>query len=287
METARLEQLGLSVWSEGEERRASLTLRQPLFNPVSRRLLEQITFVVNGERLFPVAPPELVGLPPVLVGLERSASDVEAELAGAFGSAVMHVERRSAELQALGISPQVDPDKLELSAELQEQGLTVKMVADRAGRFRIAQAWRDEEQLTIAGEYTLELSEFRERSALVAYLAALFGELNPGRTETVAPLSPLGYDEVLRAFGPGALVPPRSSLELLMLLDVAGQSYRFAAARVTGRTFRGLLAGPLGKVWADRFELGGFPGVVQLVARLLKVSPEQVKVLESLASDKE
>lgn len=287
METARLEQLGLSVWSEGEERRASLTLRQPLFNPVSRRLLEQITFTVSGERLLPVAPPELVGLPPVLVGLERSASDMEAELAGAFGSAVMHVERHSAELQALGVAPQVDPDTLELSAELQEQGLKVRLVADRAGRFRIAQAWRDGEPLTIAGEYTLELSEFRERSALVAYLAALFGELNLGRTEAVPPLPPLGYDEVLRAFGPGALVPPRSSLELLMLLDVAGQSYRFAAARVTGRTFRGLLAGPLGKVWADRFELSGFPGVVQLVARLLKVPPEQVKVLESLAADKE
>ena len=56
---------------------------------------------------------------------------------------------------------------------------------------------------------------------------------------------------------------------------------RFAAARVVGRTFRGLLAGGQGKVWAERFDLGEFPGVVPLVARLLRVPATAVKVLRS------
>jgi hypothetical protein len=80
-------------------------------------------------------------------------------------------------------------------------------------------------------------------------------------------------------FGAEALVPPRSSLELLAQLEVDGRPYRFAAARVAGRTFRGLLAGAQGKVWAGRFELDEFPGIVQMVADLLKVSPEAVRLV--------
>jgi len=64
-----------------------------------------------------------------------------------------------------------------------------------------------------------------------------------------------------------------------MELQVQGKTYRFAATRVAGRTFRGLLAGAQGKLWAERFELEDFPGVVRLVADLLKVSPRSVKVV--------
>jgi hypothetical protein len=60
---------------------------------------------------------------------------------------------------------------------------------------------------------------------------------------------------------------------------VKGEIYRFAAARVQGRTFRGLLAGTKGKVWAERFELDGFPGIVQLVADLFQVPSEAVQLL--------
>ncbi len=87
------------------------------------------------------------------------------------------------------------------------------------------------------------------------------------------------YEEISQAFGAQAVVPPRSALEVLVQLRVNGELYRFAAARVQGRTFRGLLAGAKGKVWAERFELDGFPGIVQLVADLLKVPSESVQIL--------
>ena len=70
-----------------------------------------------------------------------------------------------------------------------------------------------------------------------------------------------------------------------MELEVDGERYRFAAARVAGRTFRGLLAGPTGKVWADRFELEDFPGVVRAGgASCSRCAPEQIEVV---AGDKE
>jgi hypothetical protein len=89
----------------------------------------------------------------------------------------------------------------------------------------------------------------------------------------------VSYSEISRAFGGQALVPPRSSLEVLVQLSVNGEPYRFAAIRQVGRTFRGLLAGAKGKVWSERFELDDFPGVVRLVAELLQVPPEAVKAV--------
>ena len=83
------------------------------------------------------------------------------------------------------------------------------------------------------------------------------------------------------AFSGRAQVPQRSAFEVLVELRIGTDRYRFAAARVVGRTFRGLLAGSGGnKVWADRFELDTFPGVEALVAKLLDVPMERVEVIE-------
>ena len=49
---------------------------------------------------------------------------------------------------------------------------------------------------------------------------------------------------------------PRSAIELVADLNVDGVAWRFAVSRVAARSFRGLLAGPVGgKLWAGRFEL--------------------------------
>jgi hypothetical protein len=83
--------------------------------------------------------------------------------------------------------------------------------------------------------------------------------------------------EVFAAFG-DAVLAPMSALELVADLQVGNERLRFAAARVQGRVFRGLLAGPSGKIWAERFELDDFPGVRALVAELLQVPLEDVEV---------
>jgi hypothetical protein len=280
MDTARLRQLGLEVRGGGEHPVATLALSEPLANPVRSRMVDRVDFRVEGERLVPASPSEVVGLRPIPLDAVREARELEAEVVDAFNEHLFHVQRRSAELLALGLSPQVEPESLVLSTELSEHGLSLTLMADRQGNFRVARAARDGQVLSVsqAQAHPFELSEFRERSALVGYLAALLGESGHAEGERARAGGEVlvRFSEVIRAFGGAAVVPPRSGLELLVLLEVEGRPYRFAAARVAGRTFRGLLAGTQGKVWAERFELDDFPGVVPLVAELLKVPAEAV-----------
>ncbi|EAU64351.1 hypothetical protein STIAU_6518 [Stigmatella aurantiaca DW4/3-1] len=190
------------------------------------------------------------------------------------------MERRSAQLNALGLHPLVNPETLELSAELASGPLLFTLVADRQGFFRVGKVLRQGTPVESSAVHRFELSEFRERDVLAGYLAALFDE--PPARPLPGPLSMRGlvrFSELAERFGTQAIVPPRSHLELLVQMSVNGESYRFAAARLVGRTFRGLLAGSKGKVWAERFELDDFPGIVQLVAGLLKVPPEAVKLM--------
>ena len=81
------------------------------------------------------------------------------------------------------------------------------------------------------------------------------------------------------AFGAEGSLPPTSTFEVFAELKVGDERYRFAAARVTGRTFRGVLAGPRGKVWSDRFELEDFKGITALVARVTGVPKEKIEVV--------
>ncbi len=281
MDTSRLEQLGLTVEEGAAGVRATLELHSILLNPVTRQTVEQVSFQVVGDRLLPTEPPEVAGLAPVLLNAVADAADIEALVSDSFNEAVFHLQRRSSELQLLGLNPDVNPETLQLSAELEEGPVTFTLVSDRLGNFRVARAVKEGEELPGGGTHTFELSEFRERGALAGYLTALFGE------RALAGQAGSGlvrFSELVEAFGASAVVPPSSTVELLTLLEVEGRPYRFAAARVAGRMFRGLLAGGQGKVWAGRFELKDFPGIVRLVAGLLNVPPEAVKLVGPDAS---
>ncbi|MFP2927068.1 hypothetical protein ACLESO_18070 [Pyxidicoccus sp. 3LG] len=280
MDTGRLEGLGLQVREDAAGTEAVLDLESsPLVNPVTRGFIPEVTFQVMGDRLIPISPAAVVGLAPILVGALSDVADIEALLSDAFNEHIFHVQRRSAELQVLGLTPRVDPDTLELSTVVQDGDLSVTLVADRLGNFRVARVTRGGEDVANGSGHTLELSEFRERAALTGYLSALFGE--PAARPQPAPVGAglVRFGDIVEKFGAEALVPPRSGLELLAQLQVQGRPYRFAAARVAGRTFRGLLAGAKGKVWAGRFELDEFPGIVRMVADLLKVPPEAVRLV--------
>ena len=87
----------------------------------------------------------------------------------------------------------------------------------------------------------------------------------------------LSFREIFDAFG-DAFLPPRSPLEVVADVRVGERKMRFAAARVQGRVFRGLLADSTGKVWADRFEIDEFPGIRAFVSELLGVPFDDVEV---------
>ncbi|NBD11194.1 hypothetical protein FOF48_21265 [Corallococcus sp. Z5C101001] len=280
MDTARLRELGLQVREEAAGIEVMLDLEAAsLVNPITKDFITEVSFQVLGDRLIPIAPAAVVGMTPILLSAIDAAEEMQALLLDTFSDHVFHLQRRSEELQLLGLPADVDPQSLVLATTVKEGPLVVKLVADRQGNFRVAEARRNGEELITAAGHVIELSEFRERAALTGYLSALLGE-PVARTPQSAPGSePVRFVEVVEKFGPQALVPPRSSLELLAQLQVEGRVYRFAAARIAGRTFRGLLAGTQGKVWAGRFELDEFPGVVRMVADLLKVAPEAVRLV--------
>ncbi len=90
----------------------------------------------------------------------------------------------------------------------------------------------------------------------------------------------VGYGELAERFGPAARVPPGSNIELVTDFTVRGERFRFVAARVRGRTFRGLLAGPDGKKWAEHFQLEDFAGVADVASRALGIAPGEISWLE-------
>jgi hypothetical protein len=258
---------------------------QLLLNPLTRRQLKDVTFSVAGERLVPVQPPELVGLAPIAIPRLTSAADLEAQLHAAFNENVLQLTRRSGQLQAMGIASRVEPGTLQLTAELEGSGHEFLIALDKRGGFRVLKARRDGEEVDVSAGHTFDLNEFRERSGLIGYLVALFGsevreDHAPPRGAAAELEDLISYAEIGRRFGPGALIPPHSPVDILMVLEARGQAYRFAAARVAGRTFRGLLAGAAGKLWAERFEMDDtFPGPRKLLATLLELPEEDVRVL--------
>jgi hypothetical protein len=278
---ADLEKLGLTATQKGQTLEARLEFSSSqLLNPLTRRFIDEVRLTVVGDRLIVIEPPELVGTPPLTINELGNATDIETRLVNGLNEHIYHLQRRSAELQTLGLTPHVDPETLQLSSTVTAGDYVFLISSDKRGNFRVASASRGELELTVSASQAFELSEFRQPGALADYLLALFGDV-PART----PAAPAGapslvrFGELARAFGDAALLPPRTALELLVEVRVDGEPYRFAAARVHGRTFRGLLAGAKGKVWAERFDVDQFEGVQALVSRVLSVPTERVQLV--------
>ncbi len=277
----RLTELGLGVTDGGAGVEAILQLGTPLLNPLAQRSIPSAVFALAEECLIPLEPPEFVGLPPLqLVGV-RSRSELEQQLAGAFHTHLVALQRRSAELKGLGLSSQVDPETLELIARLEDPPFRFVLAGDKRGQLHLAEVARDGAPTATEVGEPFNLSEFPNRAGLLAYLRALVGpqpELSVEAAPALTP-SPILYRELLEHFGSSAWIPGAAAIDVVVTLHVRGKSYRFAATRISGRTFRALLAGPEGKVWAEQFELDSFPGVSVIAASALKVPVSEVEVL--------
>ncbi|HEY8207190.1 MAG TPA: hypothetical protein VIG99_06905 [Myxococcaceae bacterium] len=282
----QLEGLGLTVAEGPAGMQAVLAMAQlPLLNPLTRRELKEVTFTVAGERLVAIHPPEVVGITPIAIPRLTTGDELQAQVHAAFNEHVQQTQRRSGQLQAMGIAARVEPGTLQLTAELEGSGYEFLIALDKRGGFRVIKARRDGGEVDVSAGHTFDLNEFRERSGLVGYLVALFGgevhaDHAPPKGTTAELESLISYAEVSERFGRGTLIPPQSPIDILMVLEAGGQAYRFAAARVAGRTFRGLLAGAAGKVWAGRFDLDdNFPGPRKLLADLLELPESEVTVV--------
>jgi hypothetical protein len=281
MDKAFLERLGLKVDQADGVVQAELALfNTQAVNPLTRQFIASVRFQVMGDRLIPIDPPELVGFPPINLAHTTDTTNLEEMVVKSLIDHCAHLSRRSSELSALGFAPRVDPVTLQLTADLAIGQMSFMVGTDRLGNFRVMRAAREGVELTVPGNQTFELGEFREKSALETYLGALYGDHEGSVPAAATPVEQsIPLEELFGAFGNGGSLPPKSTFEILAELKVGDQRYRFAAARVVGRTFRGLLAGPSGKVWADRFELDEFKGILALVAWVLDVPIETIEVV--------
>lgn len=289
MDRAFLEGLGLKVVETDGVVEAELELSSGLaLNPLTRKVIDLVHFTVLGDRLLYVGPPEFVGAQPINLAFLTGSTRLEDLVVQTLNDHLYQLERRSNELGALGISPKVDPATLQLGAELERGRLKFSLGSSRTGQFRVVRCLLDDRELTLSGAPTaFELSEFRDRTALEDFLYAMFGDLAGGPTPPPRPKEEappeldvsIPMSMLFQAFG-DAQVPPRAVMEFFCELTIRGETLRFAAARVKGRTFRGLLAGPSGKIWAERFELDEFPGIRALVSDLLGVAIEEIEVAE-------
>jgi hypothetical protein len=289
MDRAFLEGLGLKV-TEGDdqvvEAELELTSGRAL-NPLTRHVISTVSFSVMGDRLLYVGPPEFVGAWPINLAFLTNESRLEDLAVQTLNDHLYQLERRTNELSALGISAKVDPSSLELSAELERGAFRFTLSASRTGQFRVSKCVNEGTDLPIGDSAVFELTEFRDRGALEDFLYAMFGETTGASVPSPREKSDLSAQvdvkisvkELFEAFGDTA-VPPRSTMEFFAEVRVGGETLRFAAARLQGRTFRGLLAGPAGKIWAERFELNDFPGVRGLVSELVGVPIDDIEVVE-------
>ena len=297
MDRAFLEQLGLDVTEADGVVEAELQLQGgQALNPLTRKVIDRVTFTIMGDRLLYVGPPEFVGAQPINVAYLSPNSRLEDLITQTLTDHLFQLERRSNELSALGISPRVDPSTLQLTADLEKLPLKFTIGASRTGQFRILRTINDGVELTNAGQNVFELSEFFDKRALEDFLFALFSDVvatpeepaqpvgsatitsTPSNLVVASSAQSLPFKELFEAFG-DALLPPRSPLEVVADVNVGGQRLRFAAARVQGSTFRGMLAGPSGKIWADRFELDEFPGIKGFISELMGVPYDDVEVV--------
>jgi hypothetical protein len=279
----RLTELGLGVADAGAGLEAVLQLGTPLLNPLAQRPIPSGVFALAEGRLIPVEPPELVGLPPLSLDGVRSRSELEQQLAGAFHTHLVALQRRSTELRALGFSSHVNPETLELVARIEDPPFRFLLAGDKRGQVRIAGAARnDEPPVTDVGE-AFDLSEFPNREGLLAHLRALFSSAPASAVAgaDAAVVRAIEYRELLEHFGEKAWVPAAAAVDVVVTVRARGTSYRFAATRLGDRTFRALIAGPAGKVWADQFQLDEFRGVSEVVANALGIPVSEVQLIGS------
>ena len=302
MTAERLYQLGLFVRRSAEGVEVDLPFDGvDLQNPVTGTPLERATFTLLGDRLVALEPPEMVGMPPVSLTDFDTAGQLRNWMVADFKRMLSELDKRGAELRALGLDPQIDPGSLRMTALLDNGVVQLEVAADRRGNLLLARAAQDGVELPVPMNVGFAPSEFSSAQALFHHLCeragidvyggsatpggtADYGDgvghgepvPNPPQEQPALPPGTVSLPMLYGAFGPAALLPPQGPLELVVELQVRGQTYRFAAARVQGTEFRGLLVGEEGRVWSNHFDLVTFGGLTALVAEQLQAAPEDV-----------
>ena len=220
-------------------------------NPLTRQFLDQGAPSPRARRPARAhRPPGAGGLPPSLLACLPVAR--RSRPAGRRASTSTSSSSRAARPSSRDgrQPPKVDPETLPLSARPRRPGAAFPFVtpADKQGHFRVAAPARRRTSSPPARRPLRAVRVPRE-AALEGYLAAFLERARraPGREAPGARRR--GATRRRRAASPssatgrGAAAQPARDARRA---QGGRQPYRFAAARVAGRTFRGLLAGTAG-----------------------------------------
>ncbi|HET6437495.1 MAG TPA: hypothetical protein VFG59_05500 [Anaeromyxobacter sp.] len=265
-----------------------------VLHPVTGQPIPRARFLVDGhDRLrFPDPPLSLLG--PVNFYEHERAVSLEQALGLALARRGAALQDVAARMRALRLEASLDPERLAARAVVKTathafeilgtpDGVRVSRVAPVGGRpFEVAPDFPALALPTFATATDLEIF-------LVGAVPRMTGPATkaPSRPEappaegallaTPPPRNALTLAALLQAFGEEAIVAPNAAVELVQEFEWGNTRYRFVASREMGTHFRGRLIGPGGDVWAERFELEGFPGARRVVSLALGVSePEPV-----------
>jgi hypothetical protein len=260
-------------------------------HPATGQTIARARFVVSGHDRLSFVEPPLSALGPVdfylherLLGFEQAVGTALAALHG-------QLEDVAARLRALQLEVAVDAERLQLRAVVKapHHAFEILGAADGARVSRVAPVGGRPQEVA-ASFPPLDLRLFGSGAELEAFLVTSLPLMETAPTAaaeapagagpaarleaTPAPRNALTLARLAEVFGAEAMLPPNAMVELVQEFQHAGTRYRFVASREMGTRFKGRLIGPSGDVWADRFELGNFPGTRAVVAQALGAPAE-------------
>ncbi|HVO20997.1 MAG TPA: hypothetical protein VMU15_17170 [Anaeromyxobacter sp.] len=290
----KLSAMGVAVrlGPDRETLEGELVFSGRVVHPATGQSIARARFLVDGhDRLrFPEAP--LSSLGAVNFYEHDRVASLEQALAIGLARRGAALQDVAARMRALRLEAAVDPERLAVRAVLKTathafeilgtpEGVRVSRVAPVGGR-----------PFEVAADFPpLSLAEHASVTDLEIFLVNGVPRMSgpaatpprpvqppPGGGELRAmppPRNAATLGALVAAFGPESILAPNVAVELVQEFEASNTRYRFVATREMGTSFRGRVIGPSGDVWADRFELEGFPGVQRVVALALELPEDR------------
>ncbi len=284
----KLSALGIPVrlGPDRESLEGELVFAGRVVHPATGQPIPRGRFVVTGHDHLRFLDPPLAALGDVGFHDRERVSELEQAVAGRLAAKGLALQELAARLRTLRLDVAIDPDRLAVRAVVMTpthafeilggtEGLRVARVAPVGGR-----------PLAVApGFPPLELDDFASPTDLEYYLVDALPSMDAapasaGAAERARPAAPevaampaprnaLTLAALAAAFGEDAVLAPNAPVELVQEFEHGNTRFRFVATREVGSRFKGRLIGPSGDVWAERFDLSGFPGPRAVVTAAL------------------
>jgi hypothetical protein len=266
-----------------------------LAHPATGAAIPRARFAVVGHDSLRFTEAPLSALTPVpFYDLERH-SGLEQRVAEALQRRAGQLQEQAARLRALGLEVGADHDRLVARAVVKTpthafellggpEGVRVARVAPVGGKpfdvpptfpgLRLAEFHTPTDVEIFLAHQVPELEAASRKAGTAATPVPATSRLEP----TPPPRNAMTLGQLARAFGDAGVLAPNAPVEVVQEYTHGGTRYRFVAVREVGTLFKGRIIGPKGDVWAERFELGHFPGTAQVMASALGVRTAELPV---------